>query len=84
MSINPSHFIAFSNPNKCLKIWKISSNSTALIKDYKGAAFDQLIGEEIKAGDRVKINWAKQDGTVILTIYSARVTKADIFKIDLQ
>mmetsp|Transcript_21803 Transcript_21803/g.19334 ORF Transcript_21803/g.19334 Transcript_21803/m.19334 type:complete len:289 (+) Transcript_21803:31-897(+) len=82
--INSTHFLAFSSRNKQLKIWKINEDSSDLVKEFSGDSFHQLIGEALVNDDKVSINKVSEDGTIIMTLSQASITKAIVAKVDLE
>ena len=81
---NDNHIMAFSNPDRWLKVWKVNEDALELVKEYKDGDFNELAKHEIQQGDNIKFEKVDEDGTVVCSLYSAQLTKALVLKVELD
>lgn len=80
--IDNLHFAVFSNKDRALKIWKIGEDSTELVKEYSGDAFQQLVGDDYTTSDKLDLVNFTPEGVVTGTIHQDKTTKAAAFKVE--
>lgn len=80
-TIGDSHFLAFSNLDRCIRIWKISEDSTDLVREYTEDDFKQLINEEYTKTDKITINKVDSEGNATGTLKQTSSTKVLLFKV---